>query len=286
MDISPIKDIYPFKHNYFKLKKFNYHYIDEGKGEPIVMVHGNPSWSFLFRKLISELSRTNRVIVPDHLGCGMSDKPQNFQYRLETHIDNLEEFLLSLGLQNINLLVHDWGGPIGLGFAVRYPERIKRLMITNTAAFAATRIPWRIAACRIPWFGEKMIRNINLFCRASVRMTTVKKIPDDVKKGFLLPYDSYENRIAVYNFVKDIPMVPEAPSYEVLVGIEHGLWMFREYPVAIAWGMKDWCFNESFLKKWKKIFPHATVLPIYNAGHYLFEDEPEQIIAFLKKFLS
>ncbi|MEI6424529.1 MAG: alpha/beta fold hydrolase, partial [Lentisphaerota bacterium] len=111
MDISSIKDLYPFKHNYYKLKSCNYHYIDEGRGEPIVMVHGNPSWSFLFRRLISELSRTNRVIVPDHLGCGMSDKPRNFQYRLETHIDNLEEFLLALDLHNINLLVHDWGGP-------------------------------------------------------------------------------------------------------------------------------------------------------------------------------
>ncbi|HCE45921.1 MAG TPA: alpha/beta hydrolase [Lentisphaeria bacterium] len=286
MDVSMIKDIYPFKHHYFKIKSYNMHYIDEGLGEPLVILHGNPSWSFLFRNLIPELSRTNRVIVPDHLGCGMSDKPQNFQYRLETHIDNLEEFLLGLDLQNINLMVHDWGGPIGLGFAIRYPERIKRLIITNTAAFTSTKIPFRISVCRTPWLGEKLVRSLNLFCKMSLRMTTVRKMPENVKKGFILPYDSYENRIAVYNFVKDIPVVPEAPSYEVLVGIEHGLWMFKDHPVAIAWGMKDWCFHEAFLKKWKQVYPQASVLPLYSAGHYLFEDEPAKITEFVKKFIS
>ncbi len=286
MNISEIKDLYPFKSNFFKIKNYNYHYLDEGRGEPLVMLHGNPSWSFLFRQLIPELSRTNRVIVPDHLGCGLSDKPQNFPYRLETHIDNLEELLLSLNLENINLLVHDWGGPIGLGFAIRYPERIKRLIITNTAAFTDTRLPSRIALCRIPWLGEILIRNFNLFCRESLRMTTVKKMPLKVKQGFIMPYDSYENRIAVYNFVKDIPMIPEDPSYEVLVGIEHGLWMFRDHPVAITWGMKDWCFHEGFLKKWKSIYPHATVLPLYDAGHYLYEDEPQKITEFVRNFLA
>ncbi|HBC87569.1 MAG TPA: alpha/beta hydrolase [Lentisphaeria bacterium] len=286
MDISKIKDMYPFKSNFFKIKNYNYHYLDEGRGEPLVMLHGNPSWSFLFRNLIPELSREHRVIVPDHLGCGLSDKPQNFQYRLETHIDNLEEFLLALNLENINLLVHDWGGPIGLGFAIRYPERIKRLIITNTAAFTDTRLPSRIALCKTPWLGEMLVRKFNLFCKASLSMTTVRKMPQDVKDGFILPYDSYENRIAVYNFIKDIPIIPEDPSYETLVGIEHGLWMFREQPVAIVWGMKDWCFNPGFLKKWKDIYPQATVLPLYEAGHYLFEDKPHEITEFVKKFIS
>lgn len=286
MNISSIKDIYPFKSNFFEIKNYKYHYVDEGAGDPIVMVHGNPAWSFLFRRLISEFSKTHRVIAPDHLGCGLSDKPQNFPYRLETHIDNLETFLLSLNLDNITLLMHDWGGPIGMGFAVKYPEKIKRFIITNTAAYSMRTIPLRIAICRIPWLGEKIIRKWNIFCGASVFMTVEKTMDKHVKEGFLMPYDSYENRIAIYRFVQDIPMGPEDLSYEVLLSIEHGLWMFRETPVCVIWGMKDWCFTPKCLEKWISYFPNAEVLELKNAGHYLFEDGYEEIIPFMRKFLS
>lgn len=286
MDISCIKDIYSFKSNFFEIKNYKYHYVDEGAGDPIVMLHGNPSWSFLFRRLISELRKTHRVIAPDHLGCGSSDKPQDFPYRLETHIDNLETFLLSLNLDNFTLLMHDWGGPIGMGFAVKHPEKIKRFIITNTAAYSMHRIPWRIAICRIPWLGEKIIREWNIFCKASLFMTVKKTMDEHVKKGFLIPYDSYENRIAIYRFVQDIPIGPEDQSYEVLLSIEHGLWMFRETPVCILWGMKDWCFTPQCLERWISYFPNAEVLELQDAGHYLFEDAHEEIIPFIKKFLS
>ena len=149
MDISEIKDVYPFKSNFHKIKTYNYHYLDEGKGDPVVMLHGNPSWSFLYRNLILRISKTHRVIAPDHLGCGLSDKPPNFPYRLETHIDNLESLMLELNLNNITLIIHDWGGPVGLGFAVRYPKRIRRLVILNSSAFSFNLIPFRIAVCKL-----------------------------------------------------------------------------------------------------------------------------------------
>ncbi|OGV50305.1 MAG: alpha/beta hydrolase [Lentisphaerae bacterium GWF2_52_8] len=285
-DISPIKDIYPFQPHYFKVRDYRMHYVDEGKGNPVVMVHGNPTWSFFYRGLITEFSRTNRVIAPDHLGCGLSDKPQDFEYRLETHIDNLENLILSLDLEKITLIVHDWGGAIGMGFAVRHPQRIRSLIITNSAAFSMKRIPLRIDFCRIPKLGEFLIRRLNLFSLAALRMAVVNPLDEKTKKGYLLPYDSYENRIAVSRFVEDIPMHPEDPSYEVLLGAEHGLWMFREYPVALVWGMRDWCFSPAFLQRWCLYYPQAEVLPLESAGHYLLEDQPGKIIPFLRNFFE
>ncbi len=286
INISDIKELYPFASHFFKIQNYNYHYVDEGKGDqPIVMVHGNPTWSFFYRNLIKEFSKTHRVIAPDHLGCGLSDKPQHFQYRLETHIDNLENLLLSLQLDNITLVVHDWGGAIGMGFAVRHPQKISRLIILNSGAFSIDWIPKRIALCRIPWLDDKLVRNANLFVRAAMHMTTVKALPPKVKKGYMLPYQTYNDRIAVLRFVQDIPMIPEHISYEVLVEIEHGLWMFREIPVGIVWGMQDWCFNSKFLDRWKLYYPQAQTLELAEAAHLVLEDAPEEAANFIHRIL-
>ena len=287
IDIRSIKDIYPFESNFFKLKEHNYHYVDEGNGETILMIHGNPSWSFMFRDLICEFRKTHRVIAPDHLGCGLSDKPPDFPYRLETHIDNLEAFILGKKLDNITLLVHDWGGPIGLGFAVRYPEKIKRIIITNTAAFAMKEIPLRIKIGKLPWIGRQLIVNLNLFLKAAIKMTVEIPLKESVKQGYLLPFvATKEDRMAILRFVEDIPMEPDHPSFEVLLGIEHGLWMLRNKPVAVIWGMKDWCFTPKFYERWINFFPHAETLSLNNAGHWLFEDAPQDIIPFLYHFLK
>ncbi len=285
-DASSIADIYGFKPHFMKIKDFSYHYVDEGSGDPVVMLHGNPTWSFLFRNLIRPVSAANRVIAPDHLGCGLSDKPLDFPYRLETHIDNLEQLVHTLNLENITLLVHDWGGPIGMGFATRYPEKIRRLIITNTAAFTSRWIPMRIEVCRIPWLGRKIILDWNLFCKAACHMTTVKKMPENVRRGYLLPYDTPESRIAVHRFVQDIPLDYCDQSYELMVGMEDGLWMFRELPVLILWGMKDWCFTPKFLARWQEFLPDANIVRLMNAGHYLFEDAPDEIAASVVSFLK
>lgn len=268
------------------MKDLKYHYVDEGKGETIVMVHGNPSWSFLFRNAIIALKEKFRVVAPDHLGFGLSDKPKDFPYRLETHIENLEAFIIGMELTDITLVVHDWGGPIGLGFATRHPERVKKLIITNTAAFAMDIIPWRIAMGKIPWIGEKLIVNLNLFAKAATKMTVEKPLTKEIIKGYLFPFQKKKNRIAISKFVEDIPMDPEHPSFEALLSIEHSLWMFREKPVAIIWGMKDWCFTPTFLERWIDIFPQAETLELNNAGHWLFEDANEDIVPFIEHFME
>jgi haloalkane dehalogenase len=282
-----LKELYPFKSNYYRLKSgYNYHYVDEGKGETVLMLHGNPSWSFLFRNLIKKLSEEYRVIAPDHLGLGLSDKPGDFPYRLETHIDNLEEFIDALGLKNITLLMHDWGGPIGMGCAERYPEKIKRIIITNTAAFTFHKIPLRLAVCRIPYFGEFIVQKLNLFAKFATLMTTVNPMPSDVKAGYLFPFQIPGSRNAVSRFVMDIPVWPDDVSYELLVRIEHGLWVFKEYPICIIWGMKDWCFSKKILRRWLDFLPSAEVHKIKKAGHFLFEDKFEEIYAHVVDFLK
>lgn len=286
MDISAIRELYPFKSEYHIVKGYKYHYVDEGKGTPMVLIHGNPTWSFFYRNLIKEFSQTHRVIAPDHLGCGLSDKPQDFEYRLENHIDNLESLLVSLKIDCITLVVHDWGGAIGMGFAVRHPHRIKSLIILNSAAFSMNYIPWRISMCRIPWLGNLMVRKFNWFVRGTIRMAVENPLPSTVAKGYLLPYNSYENRVAVMRFIQDIPMSVNDISYEVLLEIEHGLWMFREIPVGVVWGMKDWCFNTAFLRRWKSYFPQAETCTMENAGHLLLEDDYEQAAAFIQTFMK
>ena len=286
IDFEEIKKLYPFKSNYFKIGDYKYHYVDEGEGEPILMVHGNPSWSFLYRELIKEFKSTNRVVAPDHLGFGLSDKPPNFPYRLETHIDNLEAFVVALDLKNITLIVHDWGGPIGLGVAVRYPERIKRIIITNTAAFSMRKVPLRIKIGKTPWLGAKLFKNLNLFAKAATVMTTVKPLSQEVKNAYLFPFQNKEDRNGIVRFVQDIPHDPVHPSFEVLLGVEHGLWMFKSKPIAIIWGMKDWCFSPVFFEKWLEVYPNASQCILDNAGHWLFEEEPEKIIDFIHCFMA
>ncbi|MBI5896295.1 MAG: alpha/beta fold hydrolase, partial [Desulfobacterales bacterium] len=147
---------YPFKNNYLTIRGMRYHYLDEGQGEPLVMLHGNPTWSFYFRRLVENFRSTHRVIVPDHMGCGLSEKPgaEQYDFRLQSRIDDLNTLLDHLNLdQPVTLIVHDWGGMIGLGWAVDHLERVQRLVIMNTAGFFPPRgkaIPWRLRLLRRP----------------------------------------------------------------------------------------------------------------------------------------
>ncbi len=264
------------------------HYLDEGEGEPLLMLHGNPTWSFYYRNLIKGLKSQFRCVVPDHMGCGLSDKPQDYPYTLSQHIDNLESLVEHLKLDRLTLVMHDWGGAIGMGFAVRYPEMIKRLVIFNTAAFIADRIPFSINLCRQSTLGPLAILRFNLF--AKLATSWASKVPGRmtgrVRKGYLAPYNSPENRIANLRFVQDIPMSPEVASYPVVERIEMQLGYFRDRPAMIIWGMKDFCFDRYFLDRWKRYFPNAEVHEVERAGHYVIEDADEEIIPWMIQFLK
>jgi haloalkane dehalogenase len=279
---------YPFPSKFFDLDGVRYHYVDEGQGEILLCVHGNPTWSFAWRNIIKDLSRDFRVLAIDHVGCGFSDKPQNYEYRLAKHVDNLSRFIAGLNLTQITLLGHDWGGAIGMGAAGAHPERFARLVLFNTAAYRSQQIPWRIAICRWPILGPVAVRGLNLFARAGLTMAVCRheRMTPAVRAGYLAPYGNWHDRVAILRFVQDIPLAPAHPSYAALVTIEDRLALFQKTPLLLVWGMRDWCFTPTFLKEFERRFPQAEVLQLSQAGHYVFEDAHEEIIPRLQTFLQ
>ena len=286
---SDFKKLYPFKSLYFKLPCSNkIHYIDEGNPlnqNCIVLVHGNPSWSFLFRDLVKKLRKDFRVIAFDHIGCGLSSKPQKYTYCLNTHINNFDIFFKSLNIKKTHLIVHDWGGAIGLGWATRNISKLNRLVVSNSAAFRSKDIPKRIALCKSPILGPFLVRRLNAFAFPATFMASTKKLSKEVKRAYLLPYNSYNNRIAISKFVEDIPLSSSHKSYKTLYDIELQLKKL-DSPVLFQWGMKDFCFHKKFLQRWLDFFPKAQVNTYMNAGHYVFEDEPNQTYENILRFLN
>jgi len=280
--------LYPFTSRFLELDGLRYHYLDEGHGAPVLMVHGNPTWSFYYRDLISALRGDRRVVVPDHIGCGMSDKPQEYPYQLRQHIDNLERLVLSLDLRDITLVVHDWGGAIGFGMAVRHPERIRRMIIFNTAAFRSSFMPWLLSVARVPVLGDILIRGCNAFAGLATRLAIHHhdRMTPAVKAGYLAPYDSWANRIATLRFVQDIPTHPRHPSYTTLAEVEARLPLLADRPAMLIWGMRDWVFTPAFLAQWLSIYPHADVRRMHDAGHYVVEDAHERIVPWMRHFMT
>jgi len=281
-----VRALYPFESHGFETKAGRLHYLDEGAGEAVVMLHGNPTWSFLYRDLIRDLRSDFRCIAPDHMGCGLSDKPQAWTYRLQDHIDHARALVESLELDSFSLVVHDWGGAIGMGLAETMPERVKRFVIMNTAAFRSTRIPWRIAICRWPMIGEWIIRGLNGFAGPATKMAVRRKMPAAVKRGFVWPYDSWENRIATHRFVQDIPMEPGHSSRGTLARIEGMLPDFTDRPMLIVWGRRDFCFDDHFLQEWRHRFPGAETVAFDDAGHYVLEDAGAEARQAIARFLG
>jgi cis-3-alkyl-4-acyloxetan-2-one decarboxylase len=286
-------DLYPFQPNYFSVqrggKTLRMHYVDEGprtSRRAVLMLHGNPTWSFYYRNLVLKLRGQTRCIAIDHIGCGLSEKPQDYSYRLNDHIENALALVEHLKLEEIALVVHDWGGAIGMGLATRQPERFARFVVLNTAAFRSTRIPLRIAVCRIPVLGALAVRGLNGFAGAALYMATEKGLPARVKAGLVAPYDNWANRIATLRFVEDIPMAPSHPSWKTLEAIEEKLPTLRDKPMMLGWGMKDWCFSPHFLERWIELFPKAEVHRYADAGHYVVEDAADQLLPEVERFVK
>jgi cis-3-alkyl-4-acyloxetan-2-one decarboxylase len=279
---------YPFQSNYHTIGDYQLHYVDEGEGDVILMVHGNPTWSFYYRRLISLLAKSHRIIAVDHMGCGLSDKPQSYEYNLQNHIDNLDSLLKHLQIKSFSLVVHDWGGAIGMGVASKYQSSVQRVMVLNTAAFRSSRIPFRISVCRWPIIGKFLVRGLNGFAGPAVNMAVRKKMSKEVAAAFLAPYDSWNNRVAVSSFVEDIPLDSSHISYKSLVNVEKGLEQFqkRQLPMLICWGGKDFCFNDSFYKEWCGRFPHALAYYFKEAGHYVLEDAFDEIAPLALQFFK
>lgn len=284
------KSLYPFDSNFCDIGGHRVHYVDEGaKDAPVVfMSHGNPTWSFYWRNLILALRGRYRVIAIDHLGCGLSDKPADYDYCLDRHIGNAVELINRLDLRNITLMAHDWGGAIGMGTLLRQRARFSRIVLFNTAAFPPPYIPFRIRVCRWPVVGKLGLQGANLFARAAVSMATElpQGLDPRVAEGLLAPYDNWNNRVATYKFVRDIPLSPRHRTWRVLEEIEAGLSSVSDLPIQLIWGMKDWCFRPECLERLMTHWPNARVTKFEQGGHYVVEDCIEEIIPRVQNFLK
>jgi len=282
-----VKAVYPWEAKRLVVDGGELSYIDEGPRDAPVMlcVHGNPTWSFYWRALVAKYAGDFRVVVPDHIGCGLSDKPQDWPYQLGGHIGNVGRLVDHLELKDITLVVHDWGGAIGVGLATERPELFKRFVITNTAAYLSQDIPLSIASCRIPVMGKVMVRGLNGFARAATIRAVAKPLSKAAKAGLLFPYDSWGNRIATLKFVEDIPLKPSHPSYATLEQIDSRLQKLTDRPMLICWGDDDFCFTPKFRKEWEKRFPDAEVHAWEDVGHYVMEDAPQRLISVMDAWL-
>ena len=267
-------------------------YLDEGEGDPVLMLHGNPSWSYYWRHLVLGLRDGHRCIVPDHIGMGLSDKPDDSKYRytLRSRVEDLARLVdhLQLG-DDLTLAVHDWGGMIGFGWALKHGARIKRLVILNTAAFPlppAKPLPWQLKLGRDYNLGALAIRGFNAFAAGATRQGVVRKMPEDVLQAYEAPYDSWKNRISTLRFVQDIPLAAGDRAWDLVEEAGRRLPDFADRPAFLGWGLRDFVFDQHFLEGFTQALPRAEVHAFEDAGHYVLEDKADELVPAIRQFLD
>lgn len=270
------------------------HYLDEGPRDapPVLMLHGNPTWSFYYRNLVGALSDRYRCIVPDHIGCGLSDKPSDdhYSYTLEQRVADLDALLAHLDLdQPLSLVVHDWGGMIGFAWAAAQPERVARCVVLNTAAFrmpADKKFPFLLWLAGRTTPGGWLVRGLNAFSGLAARIAFKKPVDEQVRAAYTGPYNSWDNRIATLRFVQDIPLAPGDPGYDLVLTTEQKLPAFADKPALIGWGEKDFVFDDPFLQQWLRTLPDAEVHRYPDCGHYILEDAGAPLRTAIVDFLN
>ena len=289
--VSPA--LYPWTGRFFDRGGARMHYLDVGPpdGEPVVMVHGNPTWSFHFREVVRALESTHRCIVPDHVGCGLSDKPRDdrYDYTLGSRVLDLGALIERLEpSRKIHLVVHDWGGMIGFAWAAKHAARIASLTVLNTAAFplpATKKFPPALALTRTP-LGSLLVRGGNAFAWTASRLCVTKTpLAPDVRAAYLAPYGSWSDRVATLRFVQDIPLSPSDRAWSIVAETASLLPDLEAAPMLIGWGMKDFVFDAHFLDEWVRRFPRARVRRFPDAGHYVLEDERAVLVPEIAAFV-
>jgi len=287
------EDLYPFDSHFLNIDGHDLHYIDEGKGKPVIMVHGNPTWSFYYRNQVKNLSATHRCIVPDHIGCGFSDKPdeKSYHYTLKSRVSDLDRLINHLDIKDkINLIVHDWGGMIGLAWAIDHMDRIDKIVITNTSGFFLPHdknLPLRLWLIKnLAWFAIPAVLGLNVFSRGALTLASENGLSEKVKKGLVAPYNSWKNRIATLKFVQDIPISEKDESYNIVDHVDKHLTRLDDSKLLFLWGAKDFVFDLTFYNEFKRRFPNARTTVFQDASHYLFEDKPEETGRLIKDFLT
>jgi haloalkane dehalogenase len=289
----PWAEDYPFESKWLDLsgggEPLWLHYVDEGpKDAPVLLfLHGNPTWSFIWRRLISAFSDRFRCIAVDHMGCGLSDRPQDWDYTLPKHADNVEALLDHLAIERFTLVVHDWGGMIGYRVATRRPDAYEGGVVMNTGAFQG-KLPKRIALARIPLFGSTAVLGFNAFAKEATKQSMVhqERMTDTLKDAYLSPYGNANDRIATLRFVEDVPQKESHRTWDVVADVDSKLSELADRPMLIFWGEQDWCFTPEFKDGWKQRFPEAEVVTVEDGSHYIFEDAPDRLHEAMERFLG
>ena len=279
-------------------------YLDEGPrdGEVVVMLHGNPSWSYYWRHLVLGLrdsapGTSYRCIVPDHVGMGLSDKPDDardasprYDYTLRSRVEDLTTLLERLGITGpVTLAVHDWGGMIGMGWALRHMPQVKRLVILNTATFPlppAKPMPKSLTFGRDSRLGALAIRGFNAFAAIASYVGVARRMPATVRRAYVAPYDSWRNRIATLRFVQDIPLREGDRAWPLVEEAGRRLHEFADRPVFIGWGLRDFVFDRHCLATFTRALPGAEVRAFEDADHYVLEDKHATLVPMIRDFLA
>lgn len=279
------REEYPFDTQYMHLPAGKIHYVDEGTGEVLVMVHGNPEWSFSYRKIIKALSNQFRCVAPDHIGFGLSDKPSNWSYLPQDHAQNFELFIITLGFKDITLIVNDWGGPIGLSYAIKYPDNVKRLVIMNTWMWSVKNDLYYQAFSGFMGssLGKWLIKRYNFFLNVIVRLVLGKKqkFPREIFEHYHKPIEKPKDRKGSWTLPGQM-----VGSSSWLQNLWEKRGLIKDKPSLIFWGMKDLGFREKELKVWEHLLTHKLVIRLDDAGHFPHEEEAERLIKALKKWIS
>jgi len=286
---------YPYTPQRFEVRPaLSMSYLDEGPrdGEVVVMLHGNPSWSYYWRQLVAGLSDRYRCIVPDHIGMGLSDKPDDahYDYTLQSRVDDVTALLKHLGITGpMTLAVHDWGGMIGFGWALAHADQVKRLVITNTAAFplpTAKAMPWQLSLGRDSKFGAFIIRAFNAFSSGASWLGVEQAMPSEVRRAYVSPYNNWANRISTLRFMQDIPLAPGDKAWALVEEAGRRLPSFADRPAFLGWGLKDFVFDQHFLAGFRIALPQAEVHAYEDAGHYVLEDKAGELVPLIRQFLD
>ena len=274
---------YPFEPNYIEQDGLRMHYVDEGSGDPVLLFHGEPTWSFLYRKVIPQLAGAARVLAPDYFGFGRSDKPVEAEwYSYDSHYASVERFVEELDLRGLTLVVHDWGGPLGFRLAVERPESVARLVITNTGLYAGR--PPSDEWLRFREFVRRV--GTGLEPGRLVRISCVNEVPDEVVAAYDAPHPTPDSKTGLLAFPELVPTEPDHPSVAAMLRVREALADWRK-PALVVFSDSDPIFSPRVGERFAALIPGAEVgEPLEGAGHFLQEDKGAELGQRIARWLS